>query len=308
MGGTQSKQPPSPKQQPDETAPFPTPTGHEYDAIDKIASELPTVIDEESKQQVEDYKQACDNGKGTMVACFATAEFISSFERKHQEAADLYKNVCFRPKHDKSPGRVEVDNSNSYPAGCFNLGKMYMTGKGVKPDQWQGYQLVDRACRGGHGGACFLQAQMLCAQPGAFGDKVPHDPKKAMELYQQTCDDGDSVSCYTLATMLLRGDRVSKTANNVSPQEARGKAPIAQREAEEDRRSTNNEPYVIQRDPVRAEQLLKVGCDRGGHVTSCHNLAVMYTHGDDGVAANPQEAEVYKQRTKEKLDIFGGFQ
>jgi hypothetical protein len=46
---------------------YPTPKGDEYDAIDKIAAELPNVIDDESRQQVEDYKQACDNGKGPMV-------------------------------------------------------------------------------------------------------------------------------------------------------------------------------------------------------------------------------------------------
>lgn len=52
----------------DDGKPFPTPTGHEYDAIDKIAAELPNVIDDESRQQVEDYRQACDNGKGPMVS------------------------------------------------------------------------------------------------------------------------------------------------------------------------------------------------------------------------------------------------
>jgi hypothetical protein len=46
---------------------YPTPKGDEYDAIDKIAAELPNIIDDESRQQVEDYKQACDNGKGPMV-------------------------------------------------------------------------------------------------------------------------------------------------------------------------------------------------------------------------------------------------
>ena len=46
---------------------YPIPKGDEYDAIDKIAAELPNVIDDESRQQVEDYKQACDNGKGPMV-------------------------------------------------------------------------------------------------------------------------------------------------------------------------------------------------------------------------------------------------
>ena len=61
---------------------YPSPTGHEYDEIDKIQAELPSIIDEESRQQVDDYIQACDNGKGPMVACFASAEYISMFERK----------------------------------------------------------------------------------------------------------------------------------------------------------------------------------------------------------------------------------
>ena len=43
---------------------YPTPTGQEYDVIDRIAAELPNVIDDESKQQVLDYLEACDDGKG----------------------------------------------------------------------------------------------------------------------------------------------------------------------------------------------------------------------------------------------------
>jgi hypothetical protein len=43
---------------------FPYPTGHEYDAIDKLQAELPSIIDEESQQQVDDYKEACNDGKG----------------------------------------------------------------------------------------------------------------------------------------------------------------------------------------------------------------------------------------------------
>jgi TPR repeat protein len=259
---------------------FPVPTGNEYDAIDKIAAELPSVIDEESKQQVADYKQACNNGKGPMVACFATAEYISLFERKHREAADLYRNVCFRPKQDKSPNGFPIDGTRAYPAGCYNLAKMLMTGKGGVPcDRFEAYQLLDRACRGNHGGACYLQAQTLLTSPGALGDdRIPHDPKKAMDLYQHNCDEfGDSISCYTLAAMLLRGDKIHKQASNVSPQEARGAAPIVQRENEPNRARVPQEdaPYIIRRDPKRAESLLIYACDSGGHVTSCHNLAVM---------------------------------
>ena len=61
---------------------YPNPTGHEYDEIDKIQAELPSMIDEESRQQVDDYIEACNKGKGPMVACFATGEFLSMFERK----------------------------------------------------------------------------------------------------------------------------------------------------------------------------------------------------------------------------------
>lgn len=201
MGSSNSK--PSngtPAADSDQASFYPKPTGHEYDDIDKLAAEMPNVIDDESKQQVEDYKQACDGGKGPMVACFSTAEFISLFERKHKEAADLYRNVCFRPPSDKSPNRQLIDGTMSYPAGCFNLAKMLMTGKGGVPaDRFEAYQLLDRACRGGHGGACFLQAQSLLTRPGSLDKRIPHDPRKATQLYQNGCDSGDSLRYVDLA-------------------------------------------------------------------------------------------------------------
>lgn len=79
-----------------EKSSFPTPTGKEYDLMDRIAADLPAVIDDESRQQVEDYIEACDNGKGPMVACFSMAEYVSLFLRKHKDATMLYENTCFR--------------------------------------------------------------------------------------------------------------------------------------------------------------------------------------------------------------------
>jgi hypothetical protein len=133
----------------------------------------------------------------TMIqaACFATGEYVSLFERRHKDAADLFRNVCFRPANDKSPNRVLIDGTMSYPAGCYNLGKMLMTGKGgVQYNRAEAYQLLDRGCRGGHGGSCYLQAQILCARPGTLGPNIPHDPFKAMELYENNCKElGDSI-------------------------------------------------------------------------------------------------------------------
>ena len=58
-----------------------------YDKLDKLQAQLPSLIDEESRQQVDDYIQACDNGKGPMVACFATAEYIGMFEMKVRDTS-----------------------------------------------------------------------------------------------------------------------------------------------------------------------------------------------------------------------------
>ncbi|KAG7371377.1 Sel1 repeat-containing protein [Nitzschia inconspicua] len=297
---------------PDQQPIFPNPTGHEYDAIDKLQAELPAIIDEESQQQVDDYKEACNGGKGPMVACFATGEFLSMFERKHKEAFQLYENTCFRPLHDKSPNGKEVDGTKAYPPACFNLAKMLMTGKGQVPvDRKRAYDVFDRACRAGHGGACHIQAKMLLSPPNALGKGIPYDPYKAMDLYQQVCDLGDSVSCFTLATMLLRGDKINKQARNATPKELKGEEPILQRTNEEDRSShksgnKHDDEYYIPRDPKRAEELLKAACRTGAHAPSCFNLAVMYENGDDGVPADKDKAEEYKRKTEKAIQTLGG--
>jgi len=298
------------------TSLFPTPTGHEYDLMDKIVAELPNVIDEESKQQVQDYRDACNKGKGPMVACFATAEFVSLFERKHQEAFDLYENTCFRPKTDKSPNGVLVDKTKAYPAGCFNLAQMLMTGKGgVAFDRSRAYQLFDRACRAGHGGACHLQAKLLLSEPGELGPGVPYNPQKAAGLLEKVClDDNDSFSCFLLANMLLRGDRVTVDSDHVSPQEARGlnevkPAPKTNENVEggSRTRSSDDTRVAVKRDPVRAATLLTQACMVSSHAPSCYNLAVMYTQGDDGVPVDPEKAKQFQDKTDELVNKYGGF-
>lgn len=287
---------------------FPVPTGKEYELMDQLAAELPNIIDDQSRQQVEDFRQACDDGKGPMVACFATAEYLSLFERKHKEAAQLYHNACFRPKTDKSPNGVMVDGTKAYPPACYNLAQMLMTGKGVQFDRLKGYQYFDRACQGGHGGACHMQAKMLCSEPGALGKGIPYNPKKAADLLQTVCDNGDPISCFTLATMLLRGDYVSADATNVTPQEARGEVKVQKRENEKDRAKSQDDKRIsLPRDPPRAEQLLLNACNTSGHAPSCYNLAVMYNQGDDGVPKDEEKAKKYLTKVEEMVSKFGGF-
>jgi TPR repeat protein len=216
--------------------------------------------------------------------------------------------VCFRPLKDKSPNGKVVDGEKAYGPGCFNLAKMLMTGKGgVVSDRKRAYDVFDRACRAGHGGACHIQAKMLLAPPGALGKGIPYDPYKAMDLYQQVCDTGDSISCFTLATMLLRGDKINKLARNATPQEMKGEEPVATRTNEDDRSRESDDNDFIPRDPKRAEQLLLAGCGTGAHAPSCFNLGVMYENGDDGVPADKKKAEDFKKKTETIIQTFGGF-
>jgi hypothetical protein len=110
--------------------------------------------------------------------------------------------------------------------------------------------------------------------------------------------------------MLLRGDKVTKEANNVSTFEARGLEPIKQRVNEKDRtntKSTEPDRLIIPRDPKRAKKLLHHACDISHHLTSCHNLAVMYKNGDEGVPADEKLAKKYMKRTDANIKNFGGF-
>jgi len=288
---------------------FPVPTGKEYDLIDQIASELPGIIDEESKTQVEDYIAACDKGRGTMVACYSTAEYLSLFLRKHKEAEILYQNTCFRPKNDKSANGVSVDNSKAYAPSCFNLAQMRMTGKGgTKFSRKDGYDLFDRGCRAGHGGSCHMQAKMLTSHPGSLGKGIPYNPKKASNLLNEVCQNGDSLSCFTLATMLLRGNLVSSEAENVTAAEAQGMDNVRQRKNEPSRVKDKNDSRVaLERDPDRAEQLLLLACNEREHAPSCYNLAVMYAQGDTGIPVDDEKAKKYKEKTEEVVKNRGGF-
>eukprot|EP00592_Proboscia_alata_P003007 CAMPEP_0194366358 /NCGR_PEP_ID=MMETSP0174-20130528/14389_1 /TAXON_ID=216777 /ORGANISM="Proboscia alata, Strain PI-D3" /LENGTH=346 /DNA_ID=CAMNT_0039141497 /DNA_START=241 /DNA_END=1281 /DNA_ORIENTATION=+ len=289
---------------------YPIPKGDEYDKINKLLDMMPTFIDDESKAEVDAYTKECNDGAGPVVACFSTAEYISLMQRDYDKVIQLYENTCFRPASDKSPNTVTMpDGTKSYPPACFNLARFRLTGKGrTKFSQKDGYDLFDRACVANHHGACHMQARMLSSSPGSFGDEVPYDPVKALDLFEHACRDGaDNASCFTAATVLLRGEFVKPEADNVSPGEAKGTEDIQIREGEIDRRrNVKDKRVAIKRDPPRAESMLELACNRG-HPSSCFNLAVMYNVGDDGVPKNSEKYAAYQKKTEEQIETFGGF-
>ena len=153
-----------------------------------------------------------------------------------------------------------------------------------------------------------MQAKMLLSYPGSLGPGIPYDPQKAADLFNQVCENGDSLSCFTLASMLLRGNTVNSEADNVSPDEARGIKPVKTRENEPNRvKQVEDKRLALERDPPRAERLLQLACNERGHAPSCYNLAVMYTQGDDGIPVDIEKSKTYQAKTEELVKKFGGF-
>mmetsp|Transcript_29542 Transcript_29542/g.42251 ORF Transcript_29542/g.42251 Transcript_29542/m.42251 type:complete len:327 (-) Transcript_29542:179-1159(-) len=287
---------------------YPKPKGDEYEKLDELVATLPKVIEADSAREIEEYIEACDKGKGPVVACFSTAEYLSLMDLNYEEACALYENTCFRPMSDKSPNTVKMDDgTKAYPPACFNLARFRMTGKGhTKFSHQEGYSLFDRACKAGHHGSCHMQARMLASNPGSF-ESAKHDPVEALRLFEFACKDGnDSISCITAATMLLRGERIAPEANNISPLEAQGLEEVKKRKGEEDRRRKNDDArIVLKRDPKRAKSLLELACN-SGNPTACYNLAVMYNIGDEGIPSDQPKSEEYQKKTEELVKALGG--
>lgn len=60
----------------------------------------------------------------------------------------------------------------------------------------------------------------------------------------------------------------------------------------------------ISRDALKAKRFLDAGCEMG-HAPSCHNLAVMYKRGDDGIPKDEALFAKYSGMTNELVKAAG---
>lgn len=151
------------------------------------------------------------------------------------------------------------DGKNNYAASCFKLGRLYLTGKGVEQNDALALQRFEKACALGLVPACSHVASMLME---AGVDGKPKDAPRALTLLESACASGeDPESCFKLGRRLL------------CPQ-----------------------PEI--RDPPRAAVLLRSACN-AQYAPACRLLAVLFKHGDTGVAADPVQFEELKRRTED---------
>ncbi|EWM21891.1 hcp beta-lactamase-like protein [Nannochloropsis gaditana] len=212
-------------------------------------------IDPEYEERMLAFEMDCDKGKGDAWACHSVGEFLAVVKGDYNKAAKVYTDNCAKYSH---------------PPSCFNLGRLYLGGRGVPQSDTRSLKCFDTSCKAGHGMACHhMGLLLLYGKDGGYD--VSKDVKKATGILNKACGEGIPDSCYALASHLLRHLPEDKSH---------------------------------ERDALKAKGLLEQGCARG-HGPSCFNLAVMHKKGDTGIPRNEQEFEKYKKVTEDLVEQTG---
>lgn len=127
---------------------------------------------------------------------------------------------------------------------------------------------VARACGQGRLGAGDLGHGASCHHFGLLA-LDEGETRRGLHYLTLACEKKDPASCYIVGSRLLRPAREGTS-----------------------------------RDVPRAKQFLEAACDQG-HGPACHNLAVMFKQGDEGVPADQAQFEKYAERTRELVRTAG---
>ncbi len=80
--------------------------------------------------------------------------------------------------------------------GCYELGYMYYSGKGIKQDDSKGLQFYNKACDMNLSGSCLYLGFMYLN-----GDMVKQDNEKAKYFFSRACDLNNNVGCRKLKSL-----------------------------------------------------------------------------------------------------------
>jgi len=211
------------------------------------------LVDDEYELKMAAFELDCNDGFGFGSACHHVAEFYSVVKDEHDRAKATFEKNCHREK-------------NPYYPSCFNLGKLYLSGRGsIKQNDELAASNFKRACDNGHLQACYHQGVLKYLLNDGSGEGEVKDEVQqsvGIRVLEKACMDGELDSCYFAGTHYI-----------------------------------NKQTSDAYRSPLKGAELMKKACD-SNHAPSCFNLAVMYKHGDTGVASDPAKYESYRQKTQ----------
>lgn len=227
-------------------------------------------VNEEYETKMAGFELDCNEGKGDQVACHHTAEFYSVVHDNHLRSSKIYTDNCTK---------------RNYTPSCFNLAKLFLSGKGVAQNDEQAETLFKKSCAGDHMAACYYYGAMKylksneeltkLSKTDEITPKIEADMKilksnlfEANDVLERNClDRGDNESCYFAGSHHIKAD----------------------------------ESY---RNPVKALAFFERSCALN-HAASCYNIAVLYKKGDTGIEKNDKLFEEYKLKTEEFVKLYG---
>jgi uncharacterized protein len=215
------------------------------------------LVDDAYVEKMAAFEVDCNDGKGEPAACHHVGEFYAVVKDEHKRAAKVYETNCLE---------------KGYGASCFNLGKLFLSGKGMEQDDNKACNYFSMACNNDHLQGCYHQGVLgyLMADGKSGQPKDGAAQKRAIKLMEQNCEKGDVESCYFAASYLIK---------------------------------KNDD--TITRNPSKALEMLQKGCNKN-HAPSCFNLAVMYKSGDEGVKVDLDQHEEFRRKTEDLVARYGG--
>lgn len=212
------------------------------------------LVDDAYLDKMAAFEVDCNEGRsnGEAAACHHVGEFYSVVKDEHKRSSRIYEKNCLE---------------KGYGASCFNLGKLYLSGKGIEQSDEQAGRYFQMACNNEHLQGCYHQGVLtyLAAPEDQRSKKLA-----AIKLLDKNCESGDIESCYFAASHYI-----------------------------------NKKADEGDRNPAKAVKMLERGCNKN-HGPSCFNLAAMFKNGDVGVAASQSKHAEYKARTEELVKQYGG--
>lgn len=109
-------------------------------------AEILGLVDEEYITRMTGFEADCNNGKGDPMACHQVGEFFSLVKNDRERAGTVFEKNC---------------TSQKYSASCFNLAKLYLTGKGVVQSDAKAEDFFKQSCDGGHLYGCYHQVSHI---------------------------------------------------------------------------------------------------------------------------------------------------
>jgi TPR repeat protein len=216
------------------------------------------LVDDAYLEKMAAFEVDCNDGKGEPAACHHVGEFYSVVKDQHARSAKIYEENCLK---------------KGYGASCFNLGKLFLSGKGIEQSDKKAGSFFAMACNNDHLQGCYHQgvlAYLVADGKSEENQKDEAAQRRAIKLMEKNCEKGDVESCYFAASHFIKKDDPS-----------------------------------IQRNPTKALGMLKKACEKN-HGPSCFNLAVMYKTGDDGVKVDMDKHAEYKLKTEDLVQRYGG--